>query len=188
MSPKKSAPDSVWSNTSVRRVTRPRSISVNVASGIRTVVMMACSGVALPARNAILPMIVKTENLIVANALGGGTWSIMLAFGATFGGIATAFLGVSAAMGIDAITFLASTLFFLRLPSLLPTAAKDKRGTRLIDGIRYLRSNPYILALTSIKPMMGFLGGMIVLIPFFGTTVFPNASDFSNSRLQGPNR
>ena len=39
-----------------------------------------------PARGAVIPQIVPREGLAAANALGGATWSAMLAFGAMLGG------------------------------------------------------------------------------------------------------
>ena len=95
----------------------------------------------------------------------------MLAFGATLGGIATQYLGVRQAFVIDGVTFMASIIFFLRLPS-LPPPERDSGSARFVDGLRYLARSPYILCLTVVKPLMGIIGGVIVLIPFFGTDAF----------------
>ena len=46
-----------------------------------------------PARSAILPDIVKPNELTAANALGAATWSAMLAIGSACGGLFTEFFG-----------------------------------------------------------------------------------------------
>jgi MFS family permease len=46
-----------------------------------------------PARRASIPNLCRPEELNLANALGGATWSIMLAFGAALGGFTTAYFG-----------------------------------------------------------------------------------------------
>lgn len=140
-----------------------------------TVVLTACTGLAMPTRNAVLPMIVEREHLVAANALSGGTWSAMLAIGALLGGIATQFLGIRIAFGIDAATFVMSMGFFLFLPRLEPPPAEDGASTGFIDGVRYLLKHPYVLSLTMVKPLLAFGGAVVVLIPFFGTEVFANA-------------
>ncbi len=134
-----------------------------------TTVMIMFSGVVLPTRNAVLPMIVKPEDLPMANALGGGTWSIMLAIGAALGGFATQFLGVTASFLIDGVTFLLSASFFLGLPSLQPPAQEGPRNqTRFVDGVRYLLGDRYVLTLSLLKPMQALSMGAVAMVPLFG--------------------
>jgi len=140
-----------------------------------TVVLMACSGIALPAKNAVLPMLVPHGHIPTANALGGGTWSVMLTLGASLGGIAVQLVGVPASFLIDGATFLISALFFWHLPALRPPA-RTAAEARFIDGLRYLWRQPYILVLTCLKPAQGLWGGVLVLIPIYGTDIFPATS------------
>lgn len=134
-----------------------------------TTLMILFSGIVLPTRNAVLPMIVKPQHIPVANALGGGTWSIMLAIGSALGGFATEWLGITAAFVIDGVTFLLSAFFFAGLPNLLPPGEKrSKKETSFIEGLRYLFRTPYILAVAALKPMMALTSGAIVLVPLFG--------------------
>ena len=137
-----------------------------------TVVLMAASGLAMPTKNAVLPMIVPGAQVATANALSGGTWSVMLALGATLGGLATELFGIEAAFWIDGATFGVSALLFAGLPELAaPGRARDGGG--FVEGLRYLLRTPYILAVTCAKPMMGLLGGVLVLLPIYGLGVFP---------------
>lgn len=141
-----------------------------------TIVMMCGTGIAVPTRNAIMPMILSRDDIPAANALSGGTWSIMLAIGAGLGGIATAFLGVTASFLIDGATFLVGALFFARLPALPPPTGDDAEpNTTFMEGVRYLLRNRYIMALVSLKSLMQFAGGLVTLIPFYGTDVFSEA-------------
>jgi MFS family permease len=137
--------------------------------------MMAFSGIALPTRSAVLPMILPHANLAVANALDGGTWSIMLAVGAALGGAATHAVGIDASFAVDGATFLLSAAALWRLPALRPKAG-SRDQTSLTEGLRYLSRNPYIVALVSLKPLLTLAGGILVLIPLYGTTVFPGIS------------
>jgi len=143
-----------------------------------TIVKTGFAGIAIPTKSAVLPTIVDSEDVPQANALSGGTWSAMLAIGAASGGVVTALLGVSASFLVDAVTFLVSAMFFVRLPKLLPPAVdyEDDAGASFIDGLRYLWSDKYILAVTSLKPMMQFAGGMLALLPIYGSRVFSEAS------------
>ena len=135
-------------------------------------VMVTCTGVAFPAKKSALPQLVPSDHISAANALSGGTWSIMLAIGAALGGFATATLGVTASFLIDGLTFLASAAFFSGLPKLRPPAKDEDERTTFVAGLRYLRRTPYVLSLVCLKPLMSFANGSIVLIPLYGTIAF----------------
>lgn len=141
-----------------------------------TVLMMCGTGLAVPTKNAVLPMIVPRADVAAANALSGGTWSAMLAIGAALGGVATAYLGITAAFVIDACTFVVAALLFVSLPPLPPPTDEAPEKVTFSAGLAYLRRNPYIAALASCKWMMQLSGGLVVLIPFYGTVVFSGAS------------
>ncbi len=146
-----------------------------------TVLMMCGAGLAVPTKNAVLPTVVKRPLVPMANALIGGSWSIMLALGSAIGGVVAELLGVQVAFAVDCLTFVISGLFFWRLPSLPPPARAEGDSAPgfiagFADGIRYLLGHRYILALTSLKPMMQLYGGMIAILPLFGTVVFAGAS------------
>ncbi len=150
--------------------------------------MVAWLGVHLPARNAVVPMLTTRGELPVANALSGGTWSIMLAIGAAVGGWATAAFGEVAALIIDGLTFAVSAFCLARLPALLPPLASPATATGasepaaepaaavsagFIAGLRYLVRTPKVAALLGIKPMMALAAGGILVIPLYGDGIFP---------------
>src|SRR5262249_13481108 len=63
-----------------------------------------------PARSALTPDVTTREELVAANAIGGATWSAMLALGAAAGGLVVGTLGTQAAFLIDSGSFLVSAL------------------------------------------------------------------------------
>ena len=143
---------------------------------ICTAILMALGGLALPAKSAVLPMLVPAHHLVVANAIGSGTWSAMLALGAALGGVATETLGIASAFLLDALTFLLAAAWFLGLPRLRPSAGSQIGAGGFREGLRYLANHHYVLVLTCIKPVLGALGGAVVLIPLFGNGAFQGQS------------
>lgn len=144
-----------------------------------TILMMCGTGLAVPAKNAVLPMLVPRLRVPMANALLGGTWSVMLAAGAALGGLATELLGVSAALLVDGATFVLSAGFFWQLPALPParqapgaTSGPDRGAVGFSAGLRYLGRHRYVLALAALKPMMQLHGGLVSLTPLLGTVVY----------------
>lgn len=146
---------------------------------VLTVLQFALSAVYTPARTAVLANIVKKEELVTANALDSFTWSTMLAVGSLLGGIATGLFGVAAAFIIDALTFVLAGWLTAKVvlpPALLAARAAGSRGGWLdfLDGLRYLRSEPYILALALIKAGGSLVWGAVNVLEIdYAERVFP---------------
>lgn len=147
-----------------------------------------------PARSALLPTLAEGEELVTANALGGVTWSTMLAIGGAFGGLIAALLSVQAAFIIDSFSFLASAalLFRLaherRLPSrgereMCPAARETSDTSRAQNGgigfaFAELRARPRLLATLLVKTGLGLSGGGIWLLTvIMGQRTFPMGED-----------
>jgi MFS family permease len=162
-----------------------------------------------PAESAAVPNLVRREDLVTANALGGASWSVTLALGAAIGGFVTDAFGRDTAFVVDSLSFFISALFILpvRIPSVkgdagnLPANRKsltgvesegEARGRRLtfadatgitdfIEGARYLKSNRRVMALMLVKSGWGLGGGVLLLLTIFGKQVFPIGQDGSTS-------
>lgn len=112
---------------------------------VLTALQMGMSGFFFPTRNAILPDLTTQAELGTANALSASTWSVMLAFGAALGGMASGTWGVYPSFVIDAVTFFVSALFISRIvyaPSLSVDASEKTVRAALrqyVDGLSYLR-------------------------------------------------
>ncbi len=83
------------------------------------------SGVAMTARAAAIPALVGREDLRLANALLGLTWSVMFSVGLALGGLAAEYLSPSGAILLDAMTFVAAALVASTLPALKPQIGED---------------------------------------------------------------
>jgi len=134
-----------------------------------------------PARQASVPNLVTEEQLPMANALSGATWSVLLAFGAALGGLITALYGWQTAIVIDSLTFLASALFLstIHLPGSStkpppPRTLREYTGIADIQaGYRYVRSHKTVGALMLIKSGWALSGGILVMLTVFGEQIFP---------------
>ena len=144
-----------------------------------------------PARRSSVPNLCQPEELNIANALSGATWSVMLALGAALGGFITAILGWKTAIVIDACTFLvsASLLTKLKLPPIPSRKEKEltwKDYTGLNDlreGIRYVSGDKNVTALLLVKSGWALSGGILVLLTYFGEQVFTSGGQGGGSGI-----
>ena len=83
------------------------------------------SGVAMTARAAAIPALVGREDLRLANALLGLTWSVMFSVGLALGGLAAEYLSPSGAILHDAMTIVAAAVVASTLPALKPQIGED---------------------------------------------------------------
>ena len=127
-----------------------------------TALQFAVSGFFFPTRNAILPDIVKPEEVGAANALSSVTWSVMLAFGTAVGGLVSGWLGVYTAFVLDALTFAVSAWFIWQIQYVQTSSAADAKGIgdaigQYFEGLRYLRANPDTLVVATQKTFVSAL-------------------------------
>ena len=138
-----------------------------------------------PARNAIIPSIVSKQQLVTTNALSGTTWSVMVSVGAVSGGIFVAFLGIELAFLLNAFTFLLSAYFIKTVQCgeehLRENKKESDKGTwsYLTDGLKYLISEPFVLAVTLLKSGLAISGGIMTLAPLFSSQMHSTQSGIS---------
>jgi len=144
-----------------------------------------------PARRASIPNLCSPEELNVANALGGATWSIMLAFGAAAGGLITAVFNWQTAIVIDSLTFMiaAAAISTLAIPN-PPGRKLKKAGWRELTGLndiqegcRYIAEHRDVAALLLVKSGWAISGGILVLLTWFGENVFHGFGEGSGSGI-----
>ena len=150
-----------------------------------TLFEVALTGFFEPARSAILPSIVEKNHLVTANALSGSTWSIMLTLGAALGGFVVSFFGIKTAFILDALTYLLSAWFIIKI-SYPNTKYKERikkqnsSGIKgLVEGLRYLISHPTVLVFTLLKSGMAIKGGIMTLIPLFASRLWSDPAAVS---------
>jgi len=152
---------------------------------VLTVLQLLGSTFFEPAKSASVPSLVSRRELMTANAISSVTWSAMLTLGAAVGGFVTGWFGTGAAFIIDALSFVLSALLIIgvRLPRRPPrarrklTMAKALGFTDTLEGIRYVRQRPRVLALLALKPAWGLGGGVLTLLAVFGEKIFPIGGD-----------
>jgi len=150
-----------------------------------TVMQLALSTFFEPAKTAIIPSIVSDRELVAANALSSVTWSAMLTIGAAIGGVVTGWLGTDVAFILDAVTYLLSAglIASVRIPKRPPrqkgklTIGRALGITQTIEGARYVKHRPRVLALLLVKPAWGLGGGILTLLAVFGEKIFPIGRD-----------
>jgi len=146
-----------------------------------TVFQLGLSTFFEPAKTAVIPSIVSDRELVSANAISSVTWSVMLTFGAAIGGVITGWFGTDVAFILDALTYLLSAALIasVRIPKRAP---REKRKLTIngalgigetIEGARYVKRRPRVLALLLVKPAWGLGGGILTLLAVFGEKIFP---------------
>jgi len=146
-----------------------------------TVLQLAFSTFFEPAKTAAIPSIVADRELVSANAISSVTWSAMLTLGAAIGGVVTGLFGTDVAFILDAFSFLLSAALIasVRIPKRPPrekrklTLSRALGITETIEGARYVKKRPRVLALLLVKPAWGMGGGILTLLAVFGEKVFP---------------
>lgn len=103
-----------------------------------------------PGRSALLPNLTTSDReTLIANTLGSTTWSFNLAVGSALGGFLAVWLGRDPVFVINALTFLVSAVFILRIRCTEPhTEGQPRLKVRelfnfkpLAEGFRYIRSD-----------------------------------------------
>lgn len=147
---------------------------------VLTVLQLIFSTFFEPARTAAIPSIVSDRELLPANAISSVTWSAMLTLGAAIGGIVTGLFGSNAAFVLDSLSYVASAGFIatIHLPKRSPRAktklslSKALGIADTIEGMRYVKHRPRVLALLLVKPSWGLGGGILTLLAVFGEKIF----------------
>jgi predicted MFS family arabinose efflux permease len=149
-----------------------------------------------PAQQAMLPNLVSEADYPLAATLENSLWAATLALGSALGGVALAVLGRDAAFVCDAASFIGSAVLIARLPPGYANRA-DKQAIEILEegrtpgspmenllglrdlreGIRYVATHRRVRALLAVKASFGLtLGGVLVLLAYFGERVFAHGN------------
>jgi MFS family permease len=108
------------------------------------------------AKNAAIPEICSSKELMSSNALTGSTTAIMQMLGGALGGLAVQWFGYRAAFVLNALSFLVSAflIYRIRFPELGQQPVKEMKSRQktafvqeFIEGMAFVRSNPIVLGL-----------------------------------------
>jgi len=149
-----------------------------------------------PAQQALLPNLVSEADYPLAATLENSLWAITLAVGSALGGVALAVVGRDAAFVFDALSFVGSAALLVRLPRGAASRI-DRQAIEMVEegrapglqfenllglrdlreGVRYVGSHRQVRALLAVKASFGLtLGGVLVLLAYFGEKVFAHGN------------
>ena len=123
-----------------------------------------------PSEYAYLPNICDADELLTANALASGGWSVALGVGAGIGGLTISAYGIETALWIDTLTFLAAALLITTLPEGGPDTSERTPATPRVllgeiwAGWRHILANPPIRRVVLAKGMWASGGGAQVFL------------------------
>jgi hypothetical protein len=144
-----------------------------------------------PAQSSIVPQLVKNDHLQVANSLVQGTMMLTMLLGPALAGLLIAALGdghsesanmqgISAAFGLDALTFLISllTLVFIKSPQNETTEASENILESIRSGLHFVWNDIPLRAFFSVVAVITFFfnGPFNIGIPLLADTRFPEGA------------
>jgi MFS family permease len=120
-----------------------------------------------PARQAMLPQIVSREQ--IQNGVIFGTMGFMAAFqflGPTVAGFVADLNGLTAAFGVEVVLLFAAASIFSRVRTDAPTPSGGSILADLMEGVRYVRSDPTLRSLIALSTLPGvlFIGPFAVTV------------------------
>lgn len=146
-----------------------------------TIIQFTLSAIFEPGQSAIIPALVKPEQIVRGNTLMSVTWSVMLAAGAIIGGLFAYVFGATAAIIADAITFAFAGGLLLwvdydpekgrKLAKQFEVEPSQEEDTSFMEGIRYIRQTPQIAAAIFIKFGQS-IGNVDTIMTIFATQLF----------------
>ena len=130
------------------------------------------SAVSAPTRHALIPTLVPTVAMPAAMSLGVLAFQSAGMTGPALGGVLVASAGIALSYAIDAITFGIGAIaaFAVR-------ARPERTGSAMggwaaaVEGLRFLRDSPVLLATMALDFLAGFFGSSTTLMPIFASTV-----------------
>jgi MFS family permease len=130
------------------------------------------SAVSAPTRHALIPTLVPTVAMPAAMSLGVLAFQSAGMAGPALGGVLVASAGIALSYAIDAITFGIGAIaaFAVR-------ARPERTGSAMggwaaaVEGLRFLRDSPVLLATMALDFLAGFFGSSTTLMPIFASTV-----------------
>ena len=126
-----------------------------------------------PAYSALIPTLVKSEDLPNAIALNSIQFNVARILGPTAGGVALA-LGPAWCFGLNGVSFIAVIISLLIIhPHFVPSKSRESVLTSMKEGFHFIRNQGTMEALIVLAFMMTLLAfPLIVFLPVFAKDVF----------------
>lgn len=128
----------------------------------------------VPARQSFFAEIVEKGNLMNAIALNSAAFNGARISGPVIAGLTIAYIGLPACFFINALSFLAVVFALYKMESrgTLPVSTKKSLKGELVEGMKFVKGEPYILATLSLVGMFTlFAIPFITLLPVFAVAI-----------------
>ncbi len=136
-------------------------------------VSASISAFEFPTRQAIIPSLVPREQMKDALSLSMAMMQLTFIIGPTVGGFVIGWLGVADTYWIDVISYfvVVGSLLLMAIPR-IPLENRPQMGVgALLDGMRFLRAHPVILAVLSLDFCANFFGSPRALLPVYASDI-----------------
>lgn len=136
-------------------------------------VSASISAFEFPTRQAIIPSLVPRERMKDALSLNMAMIQLTFIIGPMLGGFVIAWLGVADAYWIDVLSYfvVVGSLLLMAIPR-VPVEKRPQMGIgALLDGMRFLRAHPVILAVLSLDFTANFFGSPRALLPVYASDI-----------------
>jgi MFS family permease len=136
-------------------------------------VSASVSAFEFPTRQAVIPSLVKREEMANAIALNSVMMQFTFIVGPTAGGFAIAWLGVANTYWFDVVSYFVviGSLLVMVVPR-IPIEKRTQVGrVAFADSMRFLRAHPVILAVLSLDFFATFFGSPRALLPIYASEI-----------------
>jgi MFS family permease len=138
-----------------------------------TAIGAGLSSIDSPTRSAVVPTLVRRDQIPAAAALNQTGYQFGSVAGPAFAGVIIGTVSLSAAYWIDVITFAIAFLALVRLPPLLPHGGGTKAGFgSIMEGLRYARRERVVQGVFLIDINAMVFGMPRALFPQLGTELY----------------
>jgi MFS family permease len=127
-----------------------------------------------PAASAALPNVVDVRDLSAANALSGSAWGTMAVVGASLGGVLSQVVNPYTCFAITLVCLAMAALLALRVKRPLQTGTRASTHPLrdLAEALHFIRGNPRVAALATVKSGVGLGNGVLAVFPVLAVVVF----------------
>ena len=148
---------------------------------VLTFALAAGDAIEAPSWRALLPEVVKRDDLASASALSGLEFNVARAVGPALAGILIAWIGVAAAFAVNTISFLGviAIVWRWRRPVRRRTTPPETLGGATVAAVRYVSNSALVRGLmVRAGVTCFFVSGLLALLPALSRTIGGSAAGF----------